>query len=861
MKQNSFLAGIMNALMAGAILLIASPIIAQNPFPATAITLYTSTSAYATSPLNAFATNNCTTGSQDLRGQCTWYVNARLQELRASGHLVSTTVNSIQTALCNATGRHAKNWDNIIGGTWYSTSTSALPLAQRNPGMIVVWDNDPNNSNSTLYGHVGFVEEISADKSMYRVSEFNWCNNNCRLYNGGNTWLPFDGNDSRLGVYPKFYAVGLNTTATPVTNAPSGTNIQIPVNFSWGSVTGTGVEYRIQVSTSNSGWTAQNGFSSSTSCGSTLVVNKNTGSSSSFSWSVITTGVCFAPQPGTTYYWTVKAYTPAGGNSAYSTVKTFTTASSSTVTTPTSVNASDGSYPDKVRITFSGSSGNYFRVYRNTANNSSTATALGSWQTSTTYDDFSAVAGTTYYYWVRAASNSSGSNASAYGGPNTGYRAATVTVTTPTSVNASDGSYPDKVRITFSGSSGNYFRVYRNTANNSSTATALGSWQTSTTYDDFSAVAGTTYYYWVRAASNSSGSNASAYGGPNTGYRAATVTVTTPTSVNASDGSYPDKVRITFSGSSGNYFRVYRNTANNSSTATALGSWQTSTTYDDFSAVAGTTYYYWVRAASNSSGSNASAYGGPNTGYRAASAPSAPANDNPCSATTIVAGSLCSNSSGTTVGATNTTNPAAPTSCPFYGKDVWYKVQVPSTGVVTIRTTAGTLNDLVMAIYYGSCSALQGIVCEDDNTNGNGSMMPVITISGYSVGTWLYIRVWGYSGATGTFNICALNYSIASLSAPESGTVNAQPEPLVHIFPNPSAGDVTLQYDLKEPSRVGVMVYDLTGKLVLSVPENQVDSGVFTQDLDLYFLPEGAYFVKVSINDSLFTEKMLLTRH
>jgi len=766
MRRSFFFSTILVILIGGGVLLNLARVIAQNPFPATAVTVYTSTSPYATAPLNAFATNNCNTGSQDLRGQCTWYVNARLQELKASGHLVASSVNNIQTALCNATGRHAKNWDNIIGGTWHSTSsTIALPVSLRNPGLIVVWDDDPSNSNGGLYGHVAFVEEVNANKTQYRISEFNWCTGNCRLYNGGNTWLPFDGNDSRLGVYPKFYVVGLPLpTATPVTNAPTGSNIQIPVNFSWGSVVGTGVEYRIQVSTTNSGWTSQNGFSSSASCGSTLVVNRNTGSTSSFSWSGVTTGVCFAPQPGTTYFWTVKAYSPGGGNSLYSPVKSFTTASN-------------------------------------------------------------------------------------------------ITVTLPTSVNASDGSYSDRVRVTWSGTSGNYFRVYRNTANNSATSTALGSWQTSTTYDDFSAVAGTTYYYWVRAASNNSGSNASTYSNANTGYRATTITVTTPTSVNASDGAYTDRVRVTFSGTSGNYFRVYRNTSNNSATSAALGSWQTSTTYDDFSAVTGTTYYYWVRAASNSTGSNASTYSNSNTGYRAVSGPAAPANDNPCSATTITAGSSCSNTSGTTVGATNTTNPGAPTSCPFFGKDVWYKVQVPSSGIVTIRTTAGTLNDLIMAIYSGSCSALQGIVCEDDNTNGNGSYMPVITITGYSPGTWLHIRVWGYNGATGTFSICALNYSTVNLVAPDSDIIDTQYEPLTAVFPNPSEGDLTLEYSLIEPSLVQVEVFDLTGKTVLKLPEEQAHASNFTQSINLRTLPGGAYFLKTKINGRVFTEKILLTRY
>ncbi|MGE5355624.1 MAG: M12 family metallo-peptidase, partial [Deltaproteobacteria bacterium] len=244
---------------------------------------------------------------------------------------------------------------------------------------------------------------------------------------------------------------------------------------------------------------------------------------------------------------------------------------------PANVTASDGTFFDKVTIGWTGQAGNFFRVYRNTTNNSSTATALGSWQTNTFYYDLSAVPLQTYYYWVKASLNSSGTQCSILSISNTGWKNG---VTIPTNVLASDGTYFDKVQITWTGTSGHYFRVYRNTSNNSSTATALGSWQTSTTYNDASANPLATFYYWVKAASDGNGSNSSAFSSSNSGWRNA---VQSPTNVQASDGTYFDKVIVTWSGY-GPYFRVYRNTTNNSSTATALGSWQTSPTYNDVSA-------------------------------------------------------------------------------------------------------------------------------------------------------------------------------------------------------------------------------------------------------------------------------------
>jgi len=314
-----------------------------------------------------------------------------------------------------------------------------------------------------------------------------------------------------------------------------------------------------------------------------------------------------------TYYYWLKAASDANGSNA-SAFSTSDTGWKNSVTVPTNVQASDGTYIDKVSVTWSGTSGNYFRVYRNTSNNSSTATALSSWQTPTNYNDASAVANTVYYYWVKAATDANGSGASSFSTSDSGWK---MGVTVPTNVQASDGTYTDKIYITWSGSTGNYFRVYRNTTNNSSTASALGSWQTSMNYSDNSVSTNVTYYYWVKAASNSSGSNASAFSSSDSGWRSNGTIA--PTNVQASDGTYSNKVVITWNGTNGNYFRVFRSTTNNSGSATVLGNWQTSMTFNDYGAVANTTYYYWVKAATSSSGANQSGFSNPDTGWRSGS--------------------------------------------------------------------------------------------------------------------------------------------------------------------------------------------------------------------------------------------------
>ncbi|MBP6447313.1 MAG: M36 family metallopeptidase, partial [Saprospiraceae bacterium] len=293
------------------------------------------------------------------------------------------------------------------------------------------------------------------------------------------------------------------------------------------------------------------------------------------------------------------------------------------VVTPTGVLASDGTFTDKVRVTWTGNPGNWFRVYRNTTNNSGTALALGIWQNTTTYDDASAVAGTTHHYWVRAASDNAGSDITAFSSGDTGFRSTSApVVTVPASVLASDGTFLDKIQVTWTGTNGNWFRVYRNTTDDSGSATAIGSWQNTTSYDDNSANVGVFYFYWVRAASDNLGSNISDFSNGDFGYRGLPPgTVILPTNVQATDGAFSDRVRVTWSGTAGNWFRVYRASTNNINKASPISEWQLFMTLDDFSVAQGTTFWYWVRAASDNSGANISAFSTGNSGFRSFGGP------------------------------------------------------------------------------------------------------------------------------------------------------------------------------------------------------------------------------------------------
>ena len=153
-----------------------------------------------------------------------------------------------------------------------------------------------------------------------------------------------------------------------------------------------------------------------------------------------------------------------------------------------------------------------------------------------------------------------------------------------------------------------------------------------------------------------------------------------PTSVTASNGTFGDKVSISWDGTTGDYFRVYRSTSNTFSSASALGSgWQTSKSFDDLTALTNTTYYYWVKAASNSTGTNHTS-----------------AFSSPSSIGKKVAASLSLNKtsiSATSVKGSNTVSVTSNVSWLALSDKTWCTISTPSgsgNGTITFSYTANT---------------------------------------------------------------------------------------------------------------------------------------------------------------------------
>jgi len=302
------------------------------------------------------------------------------------------------------------------------------------------------------------------------------------------------------------------------------------------------------------------------------------------------------------------------------------TLAGASVQTPTNLSASDGTYSDHIYVSWSSVSGaTHYRLARSTISSGSDA-IYGEWQSSTrSYNDYGVTPGVTYYYWVQAATSSSGTGASDLSSYNSGYASSSGTLPAPSWITASDGTRSDGVAVSWASVTGaTHYKIARATSS-SGAGYVLGSWYAGTSFVDKSVTSGVTYYYWVQAARSNTGSGASLFSSYNSGYRGSS-TLSAPSWITASDGTRSDGIAVSWASVAGaTHYKITRSTGGSDF---VYGDWYAGTSFVDRSATSGVTYYYWVRAARSSSGSGSSSFSSYNSGYRASSVLPAPSSIN-----------------------------------------------------------------------------------------------------------------------------------------------------------------------------------------------------------------------------------------
>jgi hypothetical protein len=130
----------------------------------------------------------------------------------------------------------------------------------------------------------------------------------------------------------------------------------------------------------------------------------------------------------------------------------------------------------------------------------------------------------------------------------------------------------------------------------------------------------------------------------------------------------------------------------------------------------------------------------------------APVNDNCSAPTQLLPFSSCIGNAGNTFGATEDLAPQpCGTSTSSFANDAWYSFVATSPGDSVIVAPSGGF-DPVLEIFSGTCAGLTELACSDNPNNAQATEK--VAPGTLTAGTTYIVRVYGFNGSEGNFNIC-----------------------------------------------------------------------------------------------------------
>ncbi|MBE2255958.1 MAG: T9SS type A sorting domain-containing protein [Ignavibacteria bacterium] len=111
------------------------------------------------------------------------------------------------------------------------------------------------------------------------------------------------------------------------------------------------------------------------------------------------------------------------------------------------------------------------------------------------------------------------------------------------------------------------------------------------------------------------------------------------------------------------------------------------------------------------------------------------------------------------------------------------------------------------------------------------------------------------------FDVSNVNFSLSNLVGITNNT-SSTPENyfLNQNFPNPFNPVTNIKFGVKESGLVSLNIYDISGKLVKSLINQNMNAGVYTIDVDGNNLSSGVYFYELKTSNFVQTNKMLLIK-
>lgn len=153
-----------------------------------------------------------------------------------------------------------------------------------------------------------------------------------------------------------------------------------------------------------------------------------------------------------------------------------------------------------------------------------------------------------------------------------------------------------------------------------------------------------------------------------------------------------------------------------------------------------------------------------------------------------------------------------------------------------------------------------------DPNNPSFIQMPIVEYS--NTGAEIWVDTPNMFGGWGLATMFASDGSLYAISSSDMTVYHYNGIPLgltnnlfdldsVKIYPNPVTTSTTLELNMKESTNIEIIVRDILGRAVITIPEQELQPGLRKINLDFSGLDSGLYFCQIRLNGNLQTVKLI----
>lgn len=78
----------------------------------------------------------------------------------------------------------------------------------------------------------------------------------------------------------------------------------------------------------------------------------------------------------------------------------------------------------------------------------------------------------------------------------------------------------------------------------------------------------------------------------------------------------------------------------------------------------------------------------------------------------------------------------------------------------------------------------------------------------------------------------------------------------LEVYPNPTSNIINIRFNVKENSDISFELIDLEGRKIQTNKVEKIILGLYEKELNVSEIPNGSYFLKISVNGKSTTEKV-----